>query len=194
MAGIDAQRGLYTPPPLPAVPSVDPTKALLATAPGKFVEAHVGDLCSALGIIGAATMVVNHRFGKNPIAERVAERLVLGSMGAGGVDTAIQGRNLIADDEKSRGAKESSPGSMLYAATGMIPGASIGALRSMRHHPSRNEMAKVGLVSVNAGVLGYELVHRGPRIASGEENASGYGSLAASAGGFVVAQRLLMRR
>ncbi|MCW2927780.1 MAG: hypothetical protein JWM86_1748 [Thermoleophilia bacterium] len=193
MTGIDRQRGLITPPSLPAPPSPDPTKALLATGPGKFIEAHAGDVCSALGIVGAAALVINHRSAKNPLVEQAAERIVLGSMAAGGVDTAIQARNLIANDERSRGAKESSVGSVVYAATGLIPGASVGALRGLHRHPTPNELAGVALVSVNAGVLGYELVHRGPKIISGTEDASGYGSLAASAGGFVVAQRMLMR-
>lgn len=168
---------------------------MLESPVGRVVEGHAGDLCSVLGILGAATLVIN-RGPKAPLAELVGERLVMGSVGAGALDTAIQARNVVKDDgrgAKRRGNHKSDWGSVVYAATGLIPGASLRALRGL--HPSASVVEKLGVavLGVNGTVLGYEILHRVPKMAHGEENASGYGSFLASLGGFVVARRALMR-
>lgn len=182
-----------TPPSLAHLRVSDPTERALDTDIGTTIEKRVGDLCSLLGIIGAATIAINRR---NPDIERLGEVIVTGSMLAGGVDTAIQGRNLLVDGGKGaqeRGNTRSSIGSVAYAATGLIPAASIAALGGLHAQPSRREIAGLALLAVNGGVMGYELARRLPRIARGEEDLSGYGSLLASAGGFVVAQHLVRR-
>jgi hypothetical protein len=182
-----------TPPSLAHLRAKDPTEQLLDTPAGTLTEGHAGDLCSVLGIVGAATIAINRR---NPQIERAGEIIVTGSMLAGGVDTIIQGRNVLVDGgsgAEERGNPRSSVGSIAYAATGLIPAASIAALDGLHAHPSRREMAALALLAVNGGVMGYELIHRLPRIVKGEENWSGYGSLLAAGGGFVVAQHLVRR-
>lgn len=184
---------LVTPPGLPAPPPIDPTEALLDSDLGTKVEARAGDLCSLLGIVGAATIALNRR---NPAIEIAGERIVTGSMMFGGVDTAVQGRNVLVDGGKGaeeRGNAKSSAGTVAYAATGLIPAASIAALAGLHRHPSKREVVGLSLLALNAGVMGYELVHRVPRMVKGEENLSGYGSLFAAMGGFVVAHHIIRR-
>jgi hypothetical protein len=184
---------LVTPPGQPAAPPIDPTEALLDSDVGTLAEGHAGDLCSILGIVGAATIAINRR---NPTVEIMGERIVTGSMYAGGLDTAIQIRDELVDGGKGaeeRGNPKSSIGTIAYAATGLIPAVSIAALAGLHRHPSRQEMLGLGLLGLNGAVFGYELVHRVPRIAKGEENLSGYGSLLAAGGGFVVAQHIIRR-
>jgi hypothetical protein len=163
---------------------------------GRVVEGHAGDLCSVLGIVGAATLIINHRGPKNLVAEQVGERVVMGSMAAGGLDTAVQLRNVLKDDGEGaerRGNPRSSWGSVAYAATGLLPATSLRALRGLHRSPSTHEVIGLGALGVNAAVLGYETVTRVPKMATGEENASGYGSFAASLGAFVVARRFMGR-
>lgn len=167
---------------------------VLDTDAGRLVESRAGDVCSLLGILGAATLVVNHRVSHVAGVERVGDVLMTGSMVAAGIDTAIQGRNLIVGDEDRRGAKESTLGTMAYAATGLIPPVALGALAGLHRHPARSELVGLGLLGLNGAVLGYEVAHRAPRIARGEEDLSGYGSLLASLGGFVVAHKMLTCR
>jgi hypothetical protein len=145
------------------------------------VEERSGDVASALAIVGAAVFAVNHRPAfRSPAAEQFATRLIYGSMAAAATDTAIQG---------ARGDL----GATAYAATGLLPAVSLGALRGLHRHPSAHEVASLAALGVNAGVLGYELVTRSPDIVRGREDASGYGSLLASLGGFVVARRFASR-
>lgn len=180
-------------PGLPQPPPIDPTEAMLDSPVGTLVEARSGDLCSLLGIVGAATILISRR---TPSIENVGERIVLGSMAAGGVDTAIQARNTIKDDgtgAEERGNPKSSVGTIAYAATGLLPAASIAAMHGLHPHPSRREVAALALLGLNAGVMGYELVNRLPKMVRGEEDASGYGSLLAAMGGFVVAHHLVRR-
>ena len=144
--------------------------------------------------MGAAALVINHRGPKNLTAEFVGERIVMGSMAAGGLDTAIQARNVLKDDgegAKERGNPQSTWGTVAYAATGLIPAASLRAVRGLHRHPAKQEIAALSLLGVNAAVLGYETVTRAPKMVTGEENASGYGSFLASLGGFVVAHRFV---
>jgi hypothetical protein len=185
--------GITPPPTLAHLRVVDPTERALDSDVGSMVEQRAGDVCSLLGIVGAATIAINRR---NPQVERIGEVIVTGSMYAGGLDTIIQGRNLLVDGgtgAQERGNTRSSIGSVAYAATGLIPAASIAALGGLHAHPSRREIAGLALLAVNGGMMGYELVHRVPRIVQGEEDLSGYGSLLASAGGFVVAQHVFRR-
>lgn len=165
----------------------------LDTPEGKIIEAHAGDLCSLLGVVGAGVLLLNR---KNPAVEHLGERIALGSMAAGGLDTAIQGYDLVRDGGKGaerRGNNRATLGTLAYAATGLIPAVSLGAVRGLHLHPSAPEAAGLALFALNSSVLGYELVHRVPRIAKGEEDISGYGSLLASMGGFVVAQHFVRR-
>jgi len=192
---ISPYRGIITPPAVPQ-PALDPTEALLDSPVGRVVEGHAGDVCSALGIIGALALVVNHRGARIPSLERIGDRIVMGSMAAAGVDTLIQARNTMVDGgdgSERRGNQRSSWKSVAYAATGLIPGSSLRAIKGLHSHPSAREVVALGGLGVNATVLGYEVLTRGPKIARGEENISGYGSLLASAGGFVVARKLMMR-
>jgi hypothetical protein len=185
-----------TPPPLPAPPPLDPTERLLDSPVGRVVEGHAGDLCSLLGIVGAATLVLNHRGARAPMTEIVGERVVLGSMAAGGVDTLIQARNTVQDGgagAQERGNAESNWGTVAYAATGLLPAASIRALRGLHRHPNAREVASLAALGVNAAMLGYETITRVPKMVRGEEDASGYGSFLASLGGFVVARRFATR-
>lgn len=181
---------LVAPPPLPAPLPLDPTEALLDAPVGAFVEGRSGDVCSLLGIVGAATMALNRR---SPSIEHVGERIVLGSMMAGGADTLVQSRNVIAggDGPEERGNPHSDKGSIAYAATGLIPAASVGVFATLKPGTGHRDVVGLGLLALNTGVLGYELITRGPKIASGEEDLSGYGSLVASFGGFVVAQHIV---
>lgn len=191
---ISPSRGLV--PPQPAAASPGLSEQLLNSPIGRVVEGHAGDLCSLLGIVGAAVIFVNHRGAKAPNIERLGVRTVMGSMAAAGVDAGIQARNVLVDDgagAEQRGNTRSSWGSVAYAATGLIPAASLRALRGLHRHPSVHEVVALGALGVNGGVLGYELVTRTPAILRGDENASGYGSLLASLGGFVVARRFAMR-
>lgn len=187
-------------PPGPALELVRPdgvVDTLLDTDAGRFTEAHAGDLCSLLGIVGAVAMVANHRVGHSPTIERFAGKVITGAVGAAGLDTAIQARNVLADGGDgavARGNERSTWGTVAYAATGMIPAASLGAIRGLHRHPSRQEVAALTALAANGGMLGYELVSRGADMVGGREDASGYGSALASLGGFVVAQRYLLRR
>lgn len=159
---------------------------------GRVVEGRAGDVCSLLGIVGAAALVLNHRGVQSPKFEMVGERIVLGSMAAAGVDALIQARNVIKDDgegAKRRGNATSTWGTVAYAATGLLPAASIRSLRGLHRAPSTHEVLGVAALGVNAAMLGYETVHRVPKMVRGEEDASGYGSFLASLGGFVVARR-----
>ncbi len=188
--------GIITPPPLPAPPPLDPTEGLLNSPVGRVVEGRAGDAASLLAIIGAATLVINHRGPGAPMAEFVGERIVLGSMGAAGVDALIQARNTLKDDgagAEERGNARSSWGTVAYAATGLLPAASLKALRGLHRSPSTHEVLGLGALGVNAAMLGYETVTRTPKMARGEEDASGYGSFLASIGGFVVARRVMSR-
>lgn len=185
--------GLVTPPPLPLPPPVDPTEALLDAPAGRLLESRVGDVCSLLGIVGAATIAISRR---SPAIEHVGVRIVSGSMVAGGADTAIQARNVVVDagaGAERRGNERSDAGSIAYAATGMIPAASIAALRGLAPHAPQRDVLGMALLAVNTAVLGYELVTRTPGIMRGQEDLSGYGSLLASLGGFVVARHLVLR-
>jgi hypothetical protein len=189
-------RGIITPPPLPAPPPLDPTEALLDSPVGRVVEGHAGDLCSLLGIVGAGVLVLNHRGARLPSRELLGERIVTGSMAAAGVDTLIQARNVLKDGGEGaerRGNEKSTWGTVAYAATGLIPAASLKAVRGLHRHPEAREVAALGLLGVNTAVLGYEAVSRAPKMARGEEDASGYGSFLASLGGFVVARRFMGR-
>ncbi|MCW2920853.1 MAG: hypothetical protein JWL76_727 [Thermoleophilia bacterium] len=189
-------RGIITPPPPPAPPPLDPTEGWLDSPVGRVVEARAGDVCSLLGIAGAAVLVLNHRGLKSPRFEMVGERIVMGSMAAAGVDALIQARNVIKDDgegAKRRGNPKSSWGTVAYAATGLIPAASLRSLRGLHRAPSTHEIFGLGALGVNAAMLGYETVHRVPKMVRGEEDASGYGSFLASLGGFVAARRSMGR-
>jgi hypothetical protein len=170
------------------------TTRALDTEPGMFAEAHAGDACSALGILGAATILASWPFGKSePRIERWGRMLVLGSMGAALVDTAIQGHNMV-EGQGKRSKHAVGLGPTAYAATGLIPAASLMAVRSVRHRMSLSGAARVGVLGLATGVMGYELTHRSPRIASGEESWSGYGSFVAAAAGFVVARHAVRIR
>ena len=182
--------------PVPLVvglPDGDVTSAALEHPVGRGVERFAGDAASALAIAGASTLVANHQLAHTPMLEHVGARIVLASMVAAGVDTAVQARNLVAGDEQRRGVEESTPGTLAYAATGLIPGASVGALAGLHRHPARAEVLGLGLLAVNGAMLGYELFTRVPKIIDGTEDASGYGSLLASLGGFVVVHRFVAR-
>lgn len=184
---------LIAPPPLPAAPAIDPSGGLLDSKAGTFVEGNVGDLCSLLGIVGAGVIAINQRSAGREI---LGMRIVMGSMLAGATDTLIQARNVVRDDgagAKKRGNERSTWGTVAYAATGVVPAVSVAAIRGLHRHPNRREVAALGLLALNTAVLGYELVTRLPKIARGDEDLSGYGSLAASFGGFVVARHLLRR-
>ena len=163
---------------------------------GRVVEGRAGDAASVLAILGAATLVINHRGARNPMTELVGERIVLASMGAAGVDTLIQARNTLTDGgagAEERGNAKSSWGTVAYAATGLLPAASLRALRGLHRSPTTQEVIGLGALGVNAAMLSYETVTRAPKIAQGEEDASGYASYLASVGGFVVAQRFIAR-
>lgn len=175
--------------PSPVV-TVSPPNALghaLDSSAGNVVEAQSGNVCSVLGIVGAATIVANHRLGALPKYERIGSAIIAGSMAAAAVDTLIQGRNV------AMGEGESSAGSIAYAATGLIPAASLAALHGFHRHPSKREVVALAALAVNGAVLGYELITRGPDMVRGREDLSGYGSALASVGGFVVAHRYLLR-
>jgi hypothetical protein len=189
-------RGIITPPPLPAPPPLDPTEAWLDSPVGRVVEGRAGDVCSLLGIVGAAALVINHRGVPTARMEKLGERIVMGSMAAAGVDATIQARNVIKDGGEGaerRGNAKSTWGTVAYAATGLLPAASLRALRGLHRAPSTHEILGLGALGVNAAMLGYETIHRVPRIVRGEEDASGYGSFLASLGGFVVARRFATR-
>ena len=192
MPGPVTSTGPYIPPPLPRQDvDVDPTERWLDSPTGRVVEARAGDLCSLLGIVGAGIIAINRR---SPEVEKLGEQIVMGSMGASAVDAAIQGRNVIKDGGKGaeeRGNPRSTIGTTAYAATGLIPAASLAAIRGLHPHPTRGEIAGLAMLAANGGMLGYELVPRGPKILKGEEDISGYGSLLAAGGGFVVAQHLV---
>jgi hypothetical protein len=184
-----SQQLFITPPPPRAEP-LDPTERWLDTRPGTVLEQRAGDACSLLGIVGAATIAINRR---SPAVEELGEKIVMGSMAASGVDTAIQGRDVLKDDGRGaerRGGQRSTWGTVAYAATGLIPAASIAALGGLHSHPSSHELAGLAIFAANGGMLGYEVAHRGPKILQGKEDVSGYGSLLAAGGGFVVAQHI----
>ncbi len=163
---------------------------------GRVVEGRAGDVCSLLGVVGAAALVLNHRGVRSPRFEMVGERIVMGSMAAAGVDALIQARNVIkdgGDGAERRGNAKSSWGTVAYAATGLLPAASLRALRGLHRAPTTNEVIAVAALGINAGMLGYETVTRVPKMVRGEEDASGYGSFLASLGGFVVTRRFVAR-
>jgi hypothetical protein len=185
-------RPTFLPPPLARTP-LDPSEGWLDTSQGRLVERRAGDVCSALGIVGAGIIALNRR---SPQIERMGEHVVVGSMVASAVDASIQARNVIVDDGRGaqkRGNPRSTTGTTAYAATGLIPAASFAALRGLHMGASRSELAGLGILAANGGMLGYEILHRGPKIAQGKEDVSGYGSLLAATGGFVVAQRFVGR-
>lgn len=140
--------------------------------------------------------MINHRGARVPVTEIVGERIVLASMGSAGVDTLIQARNTIKDGGEGateRGNARSSWGTVAYAATGMLPAASLRSLRGLHRTPSTHEVIGLGALGVNTAMLGYETMTRVPKMVQGEEDPSGYGSFLASLGGFVVARRLISR-
>lgn len=164
---------------------MEATRGDITARTGQLLDAHSGDACSAFGIAGAATLVANHRAIHLPAMEHTGGRLVLASMAAAGVDTAIQSGEVLT------GRGEGTPGTVAYAATGLIPATSIAAYAGIDKKAPLRAKAGAGLLALNGAVLGYELLTRGPRILSGDENLSGYGSLAASLGGFVVTHRMV---
>lgn len=186
-------RSLVQAPALPTPPSIDPTEDLLDTSAGTFLEAQSGEINDVIGIIGTATMILNRR---NPGIERIGAGIVAASTAAGGLNTAIQTRNVIADGgsgAEERGNQRSDAGTIASAATALIPGASFTAISGMGRRPAPRDIATLGLLALNSGVLGYQLIKDGPKIVRGEEDASGYGSILASAGGFVVASHMIRR-
>ncbi len=169
----------------------NPIDRALDTRAGRAVEGHIGDVCSVLGIVGAAALVINHRTSQLPIVERIGDAVVTGSLAASGVDTAIQAYDTIQGPdggEVARGNAKADWGTVAYAATGMIPAASLRALEGLHANPTRGELVALGALAVNGGMLGYEVLRRGKDIVHGKEDASGYGSLFAATGGFVVAR------
>jgi hypothetical protein len=196
--------------PMPPRPHASGVEDVLNTRAGSFVERHAGDACSLLGIVGAAGIVASWTLTRRePMAERIASRFVLASMGAAALDTAIQSYNHFHDDGRSaaaRGNHRSDWGTIGYAATGLIPAATYKALRAIGHKPTFRDVTRLSVLALAAGVMGYELIRRGPGIArdlshstsaavqDGEfdgpshESLSGYGSFAAAIGGFVVAR------
>jgi hypothetical protein len=163
------------------------------SGPGRVLESHAGDVCSALGVAGAAMLFASHRTPRLAHLEQYGQYSVMGSISWGGIDTAIQGSNYLHDRGASSAerGRESNPGSIAYAATGLIPAVALRpALRNVAMlgaNPGRASAAKIAVLGLNAGVLGYETITRTPRILAGEENLSGYGSFAAAGGGFIVA-------
>lgn len=163
----------------------------------EFLERNSGDACSALSVVGAIGLVASRR---RPQFERPSEAIILASMGAAVLDASYQSINVAQGDEK-RGAqtlrggaeenRQSNIGTIAYAATGVLPAASIHALDSLRHRPSKRELAQLAFFAVNSGLMGYEIMHRAPKMVDGKETASGYGSFAAAMGAFVVAGRAL---
>lgn len=168
--------------PRSAAPDRDTTRAK--------IERNAGDLCSALGVLGAGLILASHKRGA---VEQVGQYLAVSSMGAAVVDASLQTHNVFANnnDEAKRGNKKSNWRTVAYAATGIIPAASLGMINELNHIPNFRQAAKVGILGLNAVVLGYELIHRTPKIIEGKENLSGYGSLLASVGGFVVARHAM---
>jgi drug/metabolite transporter (DMT)-like permease len=187
MESTNMPRAIAAPSPVVTVSPPNAFDEALQAPAGQLVETRSGDVCSLLGIVGAATIAANHRLGALPKVERLGNALVLGSMAAAAVDTFIQSRNL------ARGEGESAAGTIAYAATGLIPAASLAALHGFHRHPSKREVVALAALAVNGAVLGYELITRGPDMVRGRENLSGYGSALASVGGFVVAHRYLLR-
>ena len=164
-----------------------PVEQALETDTGTMVEGIAGDTCSALGIIGAATLLAARKL---PHLDVAGEQLVHSSMAAAAVDTTIQTYDALVDGgaaAQRRGNDRADLGTIAYAATGLIPGASLRAIDGLHPHPSKQELAGLASLAVNSGVLGYEALTRIPKIRAGTEDASGYGSLLAAAGGFVVA-------
>lgn len=151
-----------------------------------LVERYAGDAVSVLGIAGAGVLLASRRA---PRATAVGEALVKGSVEAAIVDTAIQTHNVLSDGGDGaveRGNPRSDLGTIAYAATGLIPAASLTALSSLRGRPGPRDLARVAALAANAAVMGYEVSTRGSDMAAGTENASGYASFVAAMGGFVV--------
>lgn len=135
-----------------------------------------GDASSVLSIAGAGLLFAR------PKGDPVAHGVIVASMAAGAVDTAAQVQRWAA------GEPDANLGSTVYAATGLIPGASLIALRALKHVPSRGEVAELAAVGANLSLIGYEM-HRVPKLASGDEDASGALSFAAAFSGVAVRMR-----
>jgi hypothetical protein len=166
-------------------------EGFLAHPVGGFLEKRSGDLCSLMGIAGAAMILVSRKL---PFLEQPGQYSVLGSMGAAAVDTTIQIYNDKHDGgaaAEKRGATNSNLGSVLYAATGLLPGASLKTLGAIRHVPDLRTAGNITALGLNGVVTGYEFLHRIPRMIDGDENLMGYASFAAAFGGFVVARHAL---
>ena len=135
---------------------------------------RAGDASSVLSIVGAAALFLPHEGGP------MARNLIVASLAAGGLDTAIQGSRMVS------GHRDATIGSTLYAATGLLPAASIFTLGALVHRPNAHEAYMLATLGANLALIGYELGHRLPRMERRTENVSGYLSFAAAFSGVIV--------
>lgn len=143
----------------------------------RLIGDTAGDASSVMSLAGAGLLVAR------PIGDRTAHGVVIASFAAGGIDTAVQIQRWAA------GEKDANFGTTVYAATGLLPGASLIALKSLKHIPAKGEIAELATVGANLALIGYETVHRVPRMVDGTEDTSGYLSFAAGFSGIVVRMR-----
>lgn len=150
----------------------------------RTVREQAGNASSLLSMAGATAMLSP---GKVP----GTKALVWASIAAGAVDTAIQGYRWL------KGEKDSNFGTTLYAATGLLPAASLMWLRGVNVKPlvqigvhmNPSDTYHLAALAANGGLIGYELIHRTPRIAQGEETPGGYMALGAALTGVMLPLR-----
>lgn len=121
-----------------------------------LAERYSGAMSSALGIGGLALTFV-------PGLAPVGTAVIGASVAAGAVDTAVQGWNLA-----HGGRNDSTIGSTLYAATGMLPAASVHKLRNLAALPRVTRLTHPALLAANVGLAAGEVIVRVPRMLSGE--------------------------
>ncbi len=142
---------------------------------GGVIDRRAGDVSSVLGIAGAGASLLP----SVPVA--ATKGILVASIAAGAVDTAIQGVGALAgDDEKTLGTTA-------YAATGLLPSASllwVLDLKSGIH--SGSEAMHVAALAANVGLVAYEAATRTDDVVGGNEDTSGYLAIGAAVGGLVM--------
>ena len=181
--GLNAQHDssfAVTDPIVPVEPelrSLVDDKSGTGSSVGDVIRDRAGDASSVLSIAGAAALLIPH---PNREEAKIARVLVASSLAAGGVDTAIQGTRAI------KGSDGSDIGTTAYAATGLLPSASVGSLAYAKQLHNAHGRVALATLGANLGLIGYEMVHRIPRMKDGKEDTSGYLSFAAAFSGIAV--------
>lgn len=142
----------------------------------RIARDSAGDHSSVLSIAGAGALFL-------PRAHGIAGPIIGASIVAGALDTAIQGGRW------ATGRPDSDAGSTLYAATGLLPAASLyWADRAVHPHGVRDGV-RLALLAGNLGLVGFEAIFRGHRIEDGTESVAGYLALGAALSGLVTRVR-----